>query len=81
MHQFGANPMSDEERLGLLAMQFRGTRDDSGRRKIAQEYSWAMDRLVKSGRWSEMPAPEDQLPDDSMPPEFFDNWMGWTARP
>lgn len=33
-----------------------------------------VDRLIKSGSWDEMPAPEDQLPDDWMPGSFHEFW-------
>ena len=69
----------DAERLGLLAMRFRGTRDDAVRRKITVEYAEAVERLIKSGCWQEMPAFEDQLPDDWMPQAFFDFWLRRSA--
>ncbi len=65
---------SDEAHLGELAMKFRGTRDDSERQSIAAEYASTVERLINSGAWDEMPPPEDQLPDDFMPKEFFDYW-------
>jgi hypothetical protein len=64
----------DEERLGQLAMRFRGTRHVAERRAIANDYSETVARLIQSGRWQEMPAPEDQLPDDWMPKAFFEYW-------
>jgi hypothetical protein len=64
----------DEVYLGVLAMKFRGTRDDIGRRAIAAEYAKSVRRLIRSGRWNEMPAPEDQLPDEHMPEEFLEFW-------
>jgi hypothetical protein len=64
----------DAHILGLLAMDFRGERDDAKRRQIADEYARAVDRLIKSGNWQEMPSPEDQLPDECMPPNFYDYW-------
>ena len=64
----------DEERLGELAMQFRGTRRDAERRAIAGDYSRTVDRLIHSGAWQDMPAPEDQLPDAWMPRAFFEHW-------
>ena len=64
----------DEERLGGLAMKFRGTRQDAERRAIARDYSETVDRLIRGGRWQEMPAPEDQLPEAWMPKAFFDYW-------
>jgi hypothetical protein len=33
------------------------------------------------GHWSEMLSPEDQLPDDWMPREFFDYWLGRPGFP
>jgi hypothetical protein len=60
--------------LGILAMRFRGTRDGAERRLIAQEYADVVARLVKSRKWREIPALEDQLPDDWMPEQFFEFW-------
>ncbi len=68
------NLAQDEERLGGLAMQFRDTRHDAERRDIATDYSQTVERLIRSGRWHEMPPPEDQLPDDAMPSAFFEYW-------
>jgi hypothetical protein len=34
-----------------------------------------VERLIDSGNWEEMPAPEDQLPDNWMPRKFFDYWF------
>jgi hypothetical protein len=81
MHPFSAIPFTDEERLGALAMQFRGTRRDSERQDIAREYTRTVHRLIQAGHWYEMPAPEDQLPDDWMPKEFFDYWLGRQSGP
>jgi hypothetical protein len=64
----------DEERLGELAMKFRGTRHDAERQAIANDYSQTVVRLIHSGIWREMPAPEDQLPDVWMPKAFFEYW-------
>jgi hypothetical protein len=63
-----------DKRLGVLAMQFRGTRDATSRTKIAESYSLAVAELIDSGNWPEIPPLEDQLPDDWMPPAFFDFW-------
>lgn len=60
------------ERLGQLAMSFRGTRRDDERRAIANEYFQAVERLIQSGNWQEVPSLEDQLPDDWMPQAFYD---------
>ena len=76
MHPFSQVSITDEERLGSLAMQFRSTRQDPERQDIAREYSRTVHRLIHGGQWYEMPAPEDQLPDDWMPTEFFDYWLG-----
>jgi hypothetical protein len=82
MHPFPPIPFTftDEERLVALAMQFRGTRCDTERQDIAREYALTANRLIQAGHWYEMPAPEDQLPDDWMPPEFFDYWLGRPDR-
>lgn len=69
----------DIDKLGLLAMSFRGTRDDAVRQKIAREYAQAVERLIDSGCWQLMPALEDQLPDDWMPQAFFDYWLRRSA--
>jgi hypothetical protein len=71
----------DEARLGGLAMKFRGTRRDAERRDIAQDYSQTVERLIHSGRWHAMPPPEDQLPDDWMPPAFFEYWLRQQSAP
>jgi hypothetical protein len=63
--------MRPEQRLGALAMQFRGTRKEADRCKITKEYAQVVDRLIKSGKWGEIPPPEDQLPDERMPLAFF----------
>jgi hypothetical protein len=64
----------DNERLGELATRFRGTWRKAARQAITTEYSESVDRLIQSSRWHEMPAPEDQLPDDWMPKAFFEYW-------
>ena len=56
-------------------MKFRSTRRDAERHDIATDYSQTVERLIHSNRWYEMPAPEDQLPDDWMPKAFFDYWL------
>jgi hypothetical protein len=63
-----------EDCLGDLAMTFRGTRQEAERRAIAKDYSQTVERLIRSGTWHEVPAPEDQLPDAWMPPAFFEYW-------
>jgi hypothetical protein len=74
MNPLPPSTAQDEERLGGLAMRFRGTRGDAERRDIARDYSQTVARLIHSGRWHEMPPPEDQLPDAWMPPAFFEYW-------
>ncbi|HEV3384001.1 MAG TPA: hypothetical protein VG097_04260 [Gemmata sp.] len=60
--------------LGLLAMQFRGTRDESERDKLAIAYEHVVNKLIESGKWEEMPTFEDMLPDERMPNAFFKFW-------
>jgi hypothetical protein len=74
MNPIPPNVAQDEERLGQLAMKFRGTRRQAERQDIAKDYSQTVERLIHSGSWHEMPPPEDQLPDDWMPPAFFEYW-------
>ena len=66
--------LKDEDRLGYLAMQFRGTRNVAERQAIARDYSETVQRLIESSSWHESPAPEEQLPDDWMPKTFFEYW-------
>lgn len=63
-----------EQQLGQLAMWFRGTQSETERENIKRAYAQAVSSLIASGGWSEVPAPEDQLPDDWMPQAFFDYW-------
>jgi hypothetical protein len=51
------------------------------RRDIATEYSKAVDGSINSVKWQDMPAPEDQLPDDWMPKSFFEYWSGQPGTP
>jgi hypothetical protein len=62
------------KQLGLLAMQFRGARDEAERIAIAQAYSQAVDQLIASKKWRLIPPLEDQLPDEWMPETFFKHW-------
>lgn len=73
-HPMPIQTQNDEAHLGELAMRFRGTRDDLERQSIAADYANTVERLIHSGAWDDMPPPEDQLPDDFMPKEFFDYW-------
>jgi len=63
-----------EQRLGQLAMRFRGTSDRGERDKIVDQYAHEVKHLIDSGNWNNMPAPEDRLPDDRMPKDFFKYW-------
>jgi hypothetical protein len=81
MNSIPPNVAQDEERLGGLAMRFRGTRLDTERRDIAKDYSQTVERLIHSGRWHDMPPPEGQLPHVWMPPEFFEYWLRPQATP
>ena len=64
-----------ETQLGLLAMRFRSTRDESERNKVAAEYEHVVDKLIASKKkWKEMPSFEDILPDERMPKAFFKFW-------
>ncbi len=63
-----------ETQLGLLAMRFRGTRDEAARDEVATEYEDVVDKLIASGKWEEMPSFEEMLPDERMPKAFFKFW-------
>ena len=68
-------PRADAARqLGVWAMRFRRTRDETARRAIAAEYAQEVQRLIETGDWSEAPAFEDQLPLEWMPEAFFAYW-------
>ncbi len=69
-----AGSSASETRLGILAMRFRGTKDEEERKDIAKEYSRTVRKLIKSGKWNDIPALEDQLPDECMP-EFVKHWL------
>jgi len=62
------------QRLGVLAMAFRGTREETERARIADEYARVVAQLIESGKWGEIPPLEDQLPDERMPSAFFEHW-------
>ncbi|MCE9534747.1 MAG: hypothetical protein K8T89_27030 [Planctomycetes bacterium] len=74
MNHVLSNVRKDEEHLGDLAMKFRGTRHDEEREVIAKDYSQTVHRLIESGGWDEMPAPEDELPEEWMPKEYVAFW-------
>src|SRR5437879_5071690 len=63
-----------ETQLGLLAMQFRGTKDEARRNESAANYAHVVLRLIESGKWKEMPSFEDMLPSERMPEAFFVFW-------
>jgi hypothetical protein len=65
---------NEKPHLGVLAMDFRGERDPKRRKAIAAEYGKTLQELIKNKNWSEMPGPEDQLPDEFMPEDFF-TWL------
>lgn len=65
--------LTDE--LGALAMRFRSACDELERQQISDEYARIVAQLIQSSVWDEMPASEDQLPDDYMPKSFFDYWL------
>jgi hypothetical protein len=62
------------KQLGILAMQFRRTRDEAERDSIAKVYSQAVTQLIDGKKWRKIPPLEDQLPDEWMPAAFFDFW-------
>ena len=62
------------KQLGILAMQFRSTRDETERTCIAQAYSQAVAVLIDGKKWRRIPPLEDQLPDQWMPEAFFEYW-------
>ena len=62
------------KRLSMLAMEFRGTRDEQAREHIAKSYRQAVAELIASKKWRRIPPLEDQLPDEWMPLTFFEYW-------
>ena len=70
-----------EDALGHLAMKFRSTWDGDERKQIVKEYAEVVDKLIATGGWCEVPAPEDQLPDACMPAVFRNYWDNyWIGR-
>jgi hypothetical protein len=55
-------------------MRFRSTKDDAERDRVAAKYAHVIGKLIASGKWEEMPALEDLLPDERMPLAFFKFW-------
>ena len=74
MRRYRPPTTSLETQLGLLAMRFRGTRDETERDEAATAYGRVVDQLIASGKWEEMPSFEDMLPDERMPEAFFKFW-------
>jgi hypothetical protein len=68
------NKVSLGKQLGILAMQFRGTKVEAERASIAEAYAQTVSQLIESGTWRKIPPLEDQLPDDQMPQAFFEFW-------
>ena len=64
--------MDDEELLGKIAFEWRGM--CKIRTKFMDDYAQAVNRLINSGKWFEMPPLEDQLPDYLMPQQFYEYW-------
>jgi hypothetical protein len=62
------------DKLSVLAFAYRGTKNLEERREIAKIYAEQVELFIKSGTWDEIPAREDQLPDDDMPDSFFKYW-------
>jgi hypothetical protein len=75
MENSAAKPTPSDSVLGILAARFRETRDESQRTAITQEYARVVTQLIESGNWKEIPALEDQLPDERLPEAFFEYWM------
>lgn len=63
-----------EDTLGYLAMKFRNTHNEEERQAVAKEYAITVEKLIATKQWQEIPAPEDQLPDEYMPKTFGDYW-------
>jgi hypothetical protein len=74
MKTSGQSPISLQTQLGLLAMRFRGTRDEAERDQVAADYEQVVAKLIASGKWDQMPVFEDMLPDEWMPNAFFKFW-------
>lgn len=60
--------------LGVFASEFRYANNEKKRRDIAELYSHAVNWLIATGRWKEIPPLEDQLPREYMPEKFFQHW-------
>ena len=72
---FSNNRLADlEQQLSCLAMQFRSTRNPEEQLQLAREYERTVTSLIETRIWRNVPPPEDQLPDDWMPQQFFEYW-------
>ena len=62
--------------LGSLAAKFRGgggpKQDAETIKQIREEYAAIVKQLIADGNWLECLAPEDELPDELMPKEYFE---------
>lgn len=74
MHRDRQTKLPLDTELGLLAMQFRGAKDEATRAEVAAAYDRVVAQLIESGEWEEMPSFEDMLPDERMPEAFFTFW-------
>jgi hypothetical protein len=72
--KFYEDPMFWKEQiLGRLAMKFRSCPEEQ-RSHVAEEYGLAVQELIDTGKWKDVPAPEDRLPPEYMPSNFFEYW-------
>lgn len=65
--------MKLEDKLGWIAMKFRGDRPGE-REEAVKEYAQVVFELVESGVWHEIPSFEEMLPDKYMPEVFYTYW-------
>src|SRR5437899_691451 len=61
MRRASQKQIPPETMLGILALRFRGTRDEGERDAITREYAAVVTRLIQSGKWQAMPTFENQL--------------------
>lgn len=74
----------DVELLGTIAMQWRAACSAHRNKQrifcgeainsYMEDYEKAVVRLINSGKWFEAPPPEDQLPSDMMPRQYYEYW-------
>ena len=67
MNQVPTDISKNETLQNNFAMQFRGTRDQTKRDKIAADYANVVKELIKSQQWNNIPSLEAQLPWDNEP--------------